>query len=60
MTITNLDGKLYSNQTGHFPITSNRVNFYVAIFYAVDGNYIKSYLIKSQHSSQLLKSYDNV
>ena len=43
MTVAAVDGKLYSNQTGHFPITYNRGNSLVAIFYAVDGNYIKSY-----------------
>ena len=30
--ITDLDGKLYSDQTGRFTITSNRGNFYVIIF----------------------------
>ena len=60
MTITDLDSKLYSDQTGHFPITSNRGNFYVVIFYAVDGNYIKAHPIKSHHRSQLLKKYDDV
>ena len=60
MKITDLDCKLYSDQTGHFPITSNRGNYYVAIFFAVDGNYIKSYPIKSQHHLQLVKAYDDV
>ena len=60
MTITNLDSKLYSEQTGRFPITSNRGNCYVVIFYAVDGNYIKSHPINSHHRSQLLKAYDDV
>ena len=36
MTITNLAGNLYSDQTGHFPVTSIRGNFYVFIFYTVD------------------------
>ena len=39
---TNLEDKLYSDQTGRFPITSNRGSFYVAIFYAVDGNCIRA------------------
>ena len=39
--ITDLDGKLYSDQTCRFPITSNCGNCYVVIFYAVDGKYIK-------------------
>ncbi|KAL7531195.1 hypothetical protein ACHAXR_003897, partial [Thalassiosira sp. AJA248-18] len=60
MSITDIEGKLYSDQTGRFPITSNRGNCYVIIFYAVDGNYIKSYPIKSRHRSQLLKAYDDV
>ena len=54
MTINDLDGKLYSDQTGRFPITSNRGNFYVVILYAVDGNY------KSHYLSQVLKAYDDV
>ena len=58
--IYNLDGKLYYDQTGRFPITSNRGNCYVVIFYAVDGNYIKEYPIKSHHLSQLIKAYDDV
>ena len=49
MTITDLDGKLHSDQTVRFPITSNHGNFYVVILYAVDGNYIKAYPIKSHH-----------
>ncbi|KAL7529464.1 hypothetical protein ACHAXR_002975, partial [Thalassiosira sp. AJA248-18] len=57
-------GRLYSDQTGRFPITSSRGNCYVIIFYAADGNYIKSYPIKSRHRSQLLKAllkaYDEV
>ena len=32
MSITDIDGKLYSDQTGQFPITSNRGNCYVVIF----------------------------
>ena len=38
MTITELDGKLYSDQTGRFPVTSNPGNAYVALFFTVDGN----------------------
>ena len=60
MSITDIDGKLYSDQTGQFPITSNRGNCYVVIFYASDGNYIKSYPIKSRHRTQLLKAYEEV
>ena len=60
MTITDLDGKLYSHQNCCFPITSNCGNCYVVNFFAVDVNYIKLYPIKYQHRSQLLKAYDDV
>ena len=60
MTITDMAGKLYSDQTGRFPVTSNRGHCYVVIFYCVDGNYIKSFPIKSRHRSELLKAYDEV
>ena len=60
MEITDIDGKLYSDQTVRFPITSNHGNCCVVIFYEVDGNYIKEYPIKSHHRSQVLKAYDDV
>ena len=60
MTTADVEGKLYSNQTGRCPITSNRGNSVVVIFFCVDGNYIKSYPIKSWHRSNLLKAYNDV
>ena len=60
MSISEMEGKLFSDQTGRFPITSNRGNCYVIIFYAADGNFIKSYPIKSRHRSHLLKAYEDV
>ena len=60
MTITDLDGNLYSDQTRCFPITSNCGNCHIVILYAVDGIYIKAYPIKSDHRSHILKAYDDV
>ena len=60
MTTADVEGKLYSDQTGRFPITSNRGNSVVVIFFCADGNYIKSYPIKSRHRSNLLKAYNDV
>ena len=60
MKITNLSGKLYSDQTGRFQVTSIRGNFHVVIFYTVYGNYKKSYPIKSRHRKEPLKEYDQV
>ncbi|KAL7478501.1 hypothetical protein ACHAW6_004261 [Cyclotella cf. meneghiniana] len=42
MTMVDIQGQLYTDQTGHFPINSNRGNNYVVIFYTVDANHIKS------------------
>ena len=60
MTIAKVDGKLYSDQTGRFPFTSNGGNAYVALFFTVNGNYIKLYPIESRHRFELLKAYDEV
>ena len=60
MNITEVYGKLYLDQTGRLPVTSNRDNAYVALFFTVDSNYITSYPIKSWHRSELLKAYNKV
>ncbi len=60
MTMVEINGQLFTDQTGRFPVTSNRGNNYIVIFYAVDPNYIKSYPIKSRHRSEILKAYDEV
>ena len=60
LTTIDAESKLYSDQTGRFPITSNGGNLVVVIFFCADGNYIKSYPIKSCHRSNLLKAYNNV
>lgn len=60
MTTAEVEGKLYSNQTGQFPISSNRGNSIIVMFYAVDSNYIKYYPIKSCHRPQLVKAYNEV
>jgi hypothetical protein len=60
MSMVEVEGQLFTDQTGRFPVSSNRGNNYIVIFYAVDPNYIKSYPIKSRHRSELLKAYDDV
>ena len=60
MTLHECEGQLYSDQTGRFPLTSNKGNAYVVLFYTVDANHIKSYPIKSRHKSEIKKAYDEV
>jgi hypothetical protein len=60
LTIAEVNGQLFTDQTGRFPVTSNKGNNYIVIFYVVDANYIKSYPIKSRHRTELIKAYDDV
>ncbi len=57
MTIIEISGMLFSNQPGRFPITSNRGNKYIVIFYIDDANFIKSVPIKSRSKEELLRDY---
>ncbi|KAL7481807.1 hypothetical protein ACHAW6_007473 [Cyclotella cf. meneghiniana] len=59
-TMVDIQGKMFKDQIGHFPITSNRGNNYVVIFYTVDANHIKSYPIKSHHRTELLRAYNDL
>ncbi len=60
MTITKAEGQIFTDQTGHFPVTSNRGNNYIVLFYVVDANFIKSYPIKSWHQTKLITAYNDV
>jgi hypothetical protein len=57
MTIIKISGMLFSNQMSQSPITSNRGNKYVVIFYIYDDNFVKSVPIKSQSKEELLQAY---
>ena len=57
MTIIEISGMLFSNQLGWFPVTSNRGNKYIAIFYKYDANFVKSIPIKSRSKEELLRVY---
>jgi hypothetical protein len=60
MTIIEISGRLFSNQSCWFPITSNRGNKYVLIFYIYDANFVKSVPTKSQSKEELLWAYQLV
>ena len=57
MHIHAINGVISSNQTGQFPITSNRGNAYIVVFYVYDANYIRSVPIKSRSKEELLCPY---
>ncbi len=54
MTIIKISGTVFSNQSGRFPITSNRGNKYIVIFYIYNANFVKSVPIKSRSKEELL------
>jgi hypothetical protein len=60
MQVHAIDGVISSDQTGRFPITSNRGNAYVVVFYVYDANYIRSIPIKSRSKEELLRAYNEV
>jgi hypothetical protein len=57
MSIIKISGMLFSNRLGQFPITSNRGNKYIVIFYIYDANFVKSVPIKSRLKEELLRAY---
>jgi hypothetical protein len=57
MTIIKISGMLFSNQLGQFPITSNRSNKYVVIFYIYNATFVKSVPIKSRSKEEILWAY---
>jgi hypothetical protein len=57
LVIRNITGLVFSNQTGRFPITSNRGHVYLVIFYIYDANFIASVSIKNRTKQELLRAY---
>jgi hypothetical protein len=57
MVIHEITGEVFTNQTGRFPITSNRGQAYLVIFYIYDANFIMSIPIKNCTKEELLQAY---
>jgi hypothetical protein len=57
MFIHDIAKLVFSYQTGHFPITSNRGHAYLVIFYIYDANFIASVPIKKRTKQELLHAY---
>jgi hypothetical protein len=49
--------QIYTNQTGRFPVSSNRGHAYLVIFYIYDANFITSISIKNRTKEELLRAY---
>ena len=53
-------GCISSNNTGHFPVTFNQGNAYIALFYVYDANAIWSVPIKNRSKEELLRAVKEV
>ena len=51
------DGKIHSNQTGHFLATSSKGNQYIMVLVEVDGNYIDAEPMKNKSEGSIIKAY---
>ena len=54
---TDLSGKVYTNQTGRFPVTSIRCFKYIMVAYDHDSNTIHAEPMKNRSGPELLKGY---
>jgi hypothetical protein len=60
MAIYEINGNLFTDQTGHFPITSNHCYAYVVVFYIFNVNAIQSIPIKNWSKEELLCAYQEI
>ena len=49
--------KIYSDQTGKFPVRSSRSHQYIMMLINIDSSYISMEPLKSPRASQLVKTY---
>jgi hypothetical protein len=57
IAIYKINCNLFTNQTGRFPITSNRGHAYVVVFYIFNANTIQSIPIKNRSKVELFCAY---
>ncbi len=57
MFFYNITGLLFTDQTSHFPVTSNQGNAYLVIFYVYNANFITFVPIKNRTNEELLPAY---
>jgi hypothetical protein len=60
MAIYKINGILFTNQTGQFPITSNRGHAYIVVSYIYNANAICSVPIMNCSKEELLRAYQKI
>eukprot|EP00957_Ditylum_brightwellii_P196611 14980136-Ditylum_brightwellii.AAC.1 len=57
-SVDEIDGRIYSDQTGAFPKVSKRGNRYAMVFYVYDANHIQGIPIKNQSAAEFQCVYN--
>jgi hypothetical protein len=55
-----VQGQIYTELTGRFPLRSSKGNWYVMVVYSFDCNYINPVAMKSKSESELLKAFGGI
>jgi hypothetical protein len=50
-------GKIYTDQTGRYPVVSSKGNKYIMVFYVYDGNAIMAEPITNRTAAELLRAF---
>jgi hypothetical protein len=56
-TITDINGKVYTDLTGRFPTTSSKGNKYILVLYEYDGNVILAGPMKTKADAEAVRAY---
>ena len=60
VSVQDLQGKVYTDQTGRFPVTSSQGKKYIMIAYDYDSNTITAESLKSRTGEELRNGYRNI
>ena len=55
-----MEGKIYTDQTGRFQVTSSRGNKYIMVVYNYDSNTIHVEAMKSRTGGELKVAYQKI
>ena len=60
LKVVDLEGKIYTDQTGRFPVTSSKGNKYILVAYHHDSNTIHVEPLKTRQGSELRDKYQKI
>ena len=52
-----MEAKIYTDQTGKFPVRSSRGHQYIMVLINMDSSYISMEPMKNRHSSEIVMTY---